>query len=140
MRVALAPKFCLHLERAWVGLYISECVSCATRLCVHPEFSRRDMYTAECVICGARTFPVHPTAVVEGIGPRRVGGVYRSYDTGSVDTVVAIETAAFDMPWAITVRGEDGVLRRHCTAWDQRNEILRQPPEATTVTTAYGRP
>lgn len=82
--------------------------------------------------------------VVEGIGPRRVGTVYRCGYWGTVDTVVgvhvkidrvfiddegtrAIRAASFQIS---EYNSDDTRIRRHCTGWhyDRRNEVLIGPP------------
>ena len=57
-----------------------------------------------------------------GVGPRKVGGIYRSGYSGDVYEVLHIgighETRIHWSPWSITVRtvGDDWT-RTHCTAW-----------------------
>jgi hypothetical protein len=68
------------------------------------------------------------------IGPRRVGGIYRSY-TGDVYEVLELErdrSACTEWPftWQITVRTlGSSRIRRHCTAWDDRDQVLVEPGE-----------
>jgi hypothetical protein len=68
--------------------------------------------------------------VAEQIGPRKVGGRYRSgYDGGEYE-VVGIDPGPRDTwpIWEITVRRTEGrrsVEVSHCTAWDpDRDEVL----------------
>jgi hypothetical protein len=57
--------------------------------------------------------------VDQQIGPREVGGRYRSGYWGDEYEVVAIDRnpATTWMAWSITVRDVNG-QRTHCTAWD----------------------
>ncbi|MFR9753983.1 hypothetical protein ACL02S_23490 [Nocardia sp. 004] len=121
-------------------MYTTECTACGRRICVHPELSQVELCSAECVLCGTRTFPAHPAAVMEQIGPRRVGGVYRSGYWEKEYTVLDVEPAAFDMPWAITVLFEDGIRRRHHTAWNARDSIVCQPSDIAAAPTIHGYP
>ena len=66
------------------------------------------------------------------IGPRRVGGVYRSY-TGDVYEVLELDRGPrkeWPVAWQITVRTlGSSRIRRHCTAWDERDQVLVEPGE-----------
>jgi hypothetical protein len=67
--------------------------------------------------------------VAAQIGPRQVGGHYRS--GGDEYEVVALDPGPRQGAWPIwqiTVRGEDGIERSHCTAWDKYNDqVITQP-------------
>jgi hypothetical protein len=72
--------------------------------------------------------------IAREIGPRRVGGIYRSY-TGTVYEVLELErdrsnATVWPVTWQVTVRtlGER-TIRRHCTAWDDRDQIVVEPGE-----------
>ncbi|WP_042404692.1 hypothetical protein [Streptacidiphilus carbonis] len=66
------------------------------------------------------------------IGPRRVGGVYRSY-TGTVYEVLELDRGprtVWPLTWQITVRTLGSTqIRRHCTPWDERDQVLVEPGE-----------
>jgi hypothetical protein len=66
------------------------------------------------------------------IGPRRVGGVYRSY-TGDVYEVLELDRGPrteWPFTWQITVRTlGSSRIRRHSTAWDDRDQVLVEPGE-----------
>lgn len=64
------------------------------------------------------------------IGPRTVGGQYRSHNGGETYSVLAIEPGPRDSwpVWQITVL-DDGATepKSHCTAWNDRDQVLFQP-------------
>jgi len=66
------------------------------------------------------------------IGPRRVGGIYRTY-TGDVYEVLELDRGprkTWPHAWQITVRTMGSTqVRRHCTAWDERDQVLVEPGE-----------
>ncbi|MET9183150.1 hypothetical protein ABZX88_33815 [Kitasatospora aureofaciens] len=70
--------------------------------------------------------------VARQIGPRAVGGYYRSAYSDSVYEVLAIDPGPREgwPVWRITVRtlGEDAT-RWHCTAWDERDQVVAEPGE-----------
>ncbi|MGE7437021.1 hypothetical protein [Kitasatospora sp. NPDC001175] len=70
--------------------------------------------------------------VARQIGPRAVGGFYRSAYSDVVYEVLAIESGPRPQwpTWKITVRtlGES-TSRWHCTAWDERDQIVAEPGE-----------
>lgn len=75
----------------------------------------------------------HRRWIAREIGPRRVGGVYRSY-TGDVYEVLALAidqgTRRSWPTWQITVRTLGSTeVRQHCTAWDDRDQVLVEPGE-----------
>jgi len=77
-----------------------------------------------CPVCGPE--PTYEEWVAEQIGPRQVGGRYRTY-TGYEYQVLEIEPGPRPTwpTWRITIRGvEDGTERWHCTAWDERDQVL----------------
>ena len=63
------------------------------------------------------------------IGPRRAGMLTRSHYWRSVDEVLHVGVGAGSRipwsEWSITVRGDDGIVRTHCTAWDARDTIVK---------------
>jgi hypothetical protein len=79
--------------------------------------------------------------VARQIGPRKVGGRYRSHYGDAVYEVLAIEPGPRSTwpTWQITVRGEGGQIRSHCTAWDERDQVVTEPGQAAlTVWTDTG--
>ncbi|WP_327075618.1 hypothetical protein OG196_43630 (plasmid) [Kitasatospora purpeofusca] len=71
--------------------------------------------------------------VARQIGPRAVGGYYRSHHSDIVYEVLAIEPGPRRPAWPtwkITVR-ELGASRSywHCTAWDERDQVVAVPGE-----------
>ncbi|MFB7672249.1 hypothetical protein ACFC26_12615 [Kitasatospora purpeofusca] len=75
--------------------------------------------------------------VARQIGPRAVGGFYRSAYSDVVYEVLAIESGPRPVwpTWKITVRtlGES-TSRCHCAAWDERDQVVAAPgEEALTV-------
>ncbi|MFE4604319.1 hypothetical protein ACFRKE_26095 [Kitasatospora indigofera] len=70
--------------------------------------------------------------VARQIGPRAVGGFYRSAYSDVVYEVLAIEPGPRPQwpTWKITVRtlGES-TSRWHCTAWDERDHVVAAPGE-----------
>ena len=66
------------------------------------------------------------------IGPRRVGGIYRSH-TGDVYEVLELDRGprkTWPLTWQITVRTMGSTqVRRHHTAWDERDRVLVEPGE-----------
>ncbi|MFD8706836.1 hypothetical protein ACFV1W_30250 [Kitasatospora sp. NPDC059648] len=91
--------------------------------CHDPEFCD----DPQCAICGPE--PTYEEWVAEKIGPREVGGRYRTY-TGYEYTVLSIEPGPRDSwpTWQITTRGvEDGAVRAHCTGWDERDQVVSGP-------------
>jgi hypothetical protein len=85
----------------------------------------------------------HQRWLASQIGPRRVGGIYRTYygDTYEVLELDRGPRTTWPVPWQITVRtlGESRI-RRHCTAWDDRDRVIATPedPECPAVTEAWG--
>jgi hypothetical protein len=72
------------------------------------------------------------------IGPRRVGGIYRSGGSGDVYQVLDIQPGPRpSWPiWQITVQYLDiSEARTHCTAWNERHDqVVAEPgPAALTV-------
>ncbi|MFF2630865.1 hypothetical protein ACFVUN_34520 [Kitasatospora griseola] len=71
--------------------------------------------------------------VARQIGPRRVGGIYRSGYSGAVYEVVAVDPGPrTEWPtWQITTRilGATTTVR-HCTAWEGRDRVLAEPGES----------
>jgi hypothetical protein len=71
-------------------------------------------------------------SVARAIGPRRVGGIYRThYD--DVYEVLELDRGpreVWPLTWQITVRtlGENQI-RRHCTPWDERDRVVVEPEE-----------
>ncbi|MFF1908256.1 hypothetical protein [Kitasatospora sp. NPDC058218] len=90
----------------------------------------------------ARTFSPARTAyydaasyrrwVARQIGPRAVGGYYRSAHSDVVYEVLAVEPGPLPgwPVWKITVR-QLGESRSywHCTAWDERDQVVAEPGE-----------
>lgn len=80
------------------------------------------------------TRPVAP-GVADAIGPRRVGGRYRSH--GEEYVVLDLDSARDDwMRWSVTVATDTeqaaGSSRTHCTAWDPaRDQVIYQPAQRT---------
>ncbi|WP_327071888.1 hypothetical protein [Kitasatospora sp. NBC_01302] len=79
--------------------------------------------------------------VARQIGPRRVGGIYRSaYITDIPYEVLAIEPGPREgwPTWQITVRtvGEDRI-RRHCAAWDHERDVVIAQPEDENFAQAW---
>lgn len=72
--------------------------------------------------------------VARQIGPRKVGGRYRSRYSGKTYEVLAIEPGPRPTwpTWQITVRGEDGQIRSHCTAWEERDQVIAEPESELT--------
>ncbi|MFJ5927614.1 hypothetical protein ACIQF6_33965 [Kitasatospora sp. NPDC092948] len=72
--------------------------------------------------------------VARQIGPRQVGGIYRSGYAGAVYEVLAIDPGprigAWPV-WRITVRllGATAAVQ-HCTAWEARDQVLAEPGES----------
>ncbi len=62
----------------------------------------------------------------ECIGPRRVGGRYRSYYWDTEYEVLAIDRDPADTPlWSITVKFADrSGPTQHCTPWDSRDRVV----------------
>ncbi len=73
--------------------------------------------------------PTYEQWAAAQIGPRKVGGRYHCFYTGEVYEVLAIEPGPRPTwpTWQITVRGEDGQTRSHCTAWDERDQLVAEP-------------
>ena len=72
--------------------------------------------------------------IAKEIGPRVVGGIYRTPYGGYEYEVLHIGTGKESrIPWAqwsITVRvASDSVksVRTHCTSWDDREAVISQP-------------
>lgn len=63
------------------------------------------------------------------IGPRVVGGQYRSGYWQKNYTVTAIEITD-DMTWSMTVQWEDGRVTSHCTAWNPKRDAVLYTPAA----------
>lgn len=63
------------------------------------------------------------------IGPRVVGGMYRSAYWRKNYTVTAIDIAD-DAAWSMTVQWEDGRVTTHCTAWHQKRDTVLYTPAA----------
>lgn len=68
----------------------------------------------------------------ECIGPQVVGGRYFSYYWGDEYTLLAIDrNPPNGQLWSITEATDAeraaGVSRTHCTAWDRRDRVIRQP-------------
>ncbi|MGW4651319.1 hypothetical protein [Kitasatospora sp. NPDC004289] len=74
----------------------------------------------------------HRRWVARQIGPRAVGGYYRSYHSGVVYEVLAVDPGPRPQwpTWKITVRtlGES-TSRWHCTGWDERDQVVAAPGE-----------
>jgi hypothetical protein len=76
----------------------------------------------------------HRRWVARAIGPRRVGGIYRTH-YGDVYEVLELERdrsacTKWPVTWQITVRTlGSSRIRRHCTAWDERDQVLVEPGE-----------
>jgi len=70
--------------------------------------------------------------VAREIGPRRVGGIYRTY-TGDVYEVLELDRGprkTWPVNWQITVRTVGSTrIRRHSTAWDERDRVMVEPGE-----------
>ncbi|MFD8597484.1 hypothetical protein ACFV1L_21020 [Kitasatospora sp. NPDC059646] len=71
--------------------------------------------------------------VARQIGPRRVGGIYRSGYSGAVYEVLAVDpgprTGTWPV-WQITVRILGGTRAiEHCTGWEDRDRVLAEPGE-----------
>ncbi|MFI9332947.1 hypothetical protein ACIGZJ_36105 [Kitasatospora sp. NPDC052868] len=86
---------------------------------------------AQCPICPPE--PTYEEWVSQQIGPRKVGGRYKTrngyeYDVIEIDRGPRPST---QWPvWQITIIGtEDGAKRSHCTAWDERDQIVQEPGE-----------
>ncbi|MER0443220.1 hypothetical protein ABR738_01270 [Streptomyces sp. Edi4] len=64
------------------------------------------------------------------VGPREIGKVYRSGYGGEPYTVLGITygteatraAIGWDSGWSMTVVGDDGRVRTHCTRWDARRD------------------
>ncbi|GAB3673669.1 hypothetical protein [Saccharopolyspora sp. NPDC049426] len=72
--------------------------------------------------------------IAEEIGPRHVGGRYRSGYSRRAYTVEDISISAPDdvvgPRWSITVRWDNGHVATHYTAWNpDRDEVLSPPPQ-----------
>ena len=80
--------------------------------------------------------------VARQIGPRQVGGIYRTH-YGDVYEVLEIDPGPREVwpTWQITVRtvGQDEI-RRHSTAWDDRDQVLANPEdrERSAATETWG--
>ncbi|WP_042422223.1 hypothetical protein [Streptacidiphilus anmyonensis] len=87
----------------------------------------------------------HRRWLARQIGPRQVGGIYRTGYSGDVYEVLEIDhgpRSQWPVTWQITVRtvGTDHV-RRHCTAWEDRDQVLAEPgPLADVVRAAFTTP
>lgn len=64
------------------------------------------------------------------IGPRVVGGMYRSGYWRRNYTVTAIEITD-GTAWSMTVQWEDGDTTTHCTAWDRKRDAVLCTPAAS---------
>lgn len=65
------------------------------------------------------------------IGPRQVGGRYRSGYYGMRYEVLAVHRNVPVWGWAMTVRWADGRTTSHSTAWrNGQDEVISQPPAA----------
>jgi hypothetical protein len=74
--------------------------------------------------------PTYEEWVAGNLGPRRVGGRYRNHYWNQAYTVVAIEPGPREgwPVWQITVLNDgDDEPVSHCTAWDERDEVLSEP-------------
>lgn len=68
--------------------------------------------------------------IEQAIGPRQVGGTYRSHHWGTDYEVIAIvrRTDHESTGWHITVRDlPNGPIRTHCTPWHDHDQVLTQP-------------
>ncbi|WP_326680986.1 hypothetical protein [Streptomyces sp. NBC_01237] len=76
------------------------------------------------------------------VGPRRVGGRYDHGDTDSEYEVLAIDRGPrLDwQSWQITVRGEDGQVRDHCTGWDPARTASSHLKPGNVLLGAAGHP
>ena len=63
------------------------------------------------------------------IGPRVVGGIYRSGYWNKNYTVTAIEITD-GTAWTMTVSWEDGRTTTHCTPWDNKRDTVLYTPAA----------
>ncbi|MQS18023.1 hypothetical protein F7Q99_39010 [Streptomyces kaniharaensis] len=93
-----------------------------------------------CRSCGPE--PTYEQWVAEQIGPRKVGGRYRTRNGYEYD-VLAIDPGprpSTQWPvWQITIIGtEDGATRSHCTAWDERDQVVKEPGEVVLDWPAAG--
>lgn len=61
------------------------------------------------------------------IDPRVVGGRYRSGYWRIEYTVTAIEFDAHGWLVSVTCLDDDGSIRTHCTAWDNRDRVISEP-------------
>jgi hypothetical protein len=88
----------------------------------------------------------HPTDAAEifarCVGPRIVGGIYHGGPWAGLYRVLgihygpdALAALGWDAGWAITVLGEDGRTRTHCTAWqtDHRHRTIAEPAKSGLV-------
>lgn len=68
------------------------------------------------------------------IGPRQVGGRYHGYYWDEPYEVVDLQIrwgTDGGCQWSISVRGQDGSTRTHCTPWDHRRDtVLSQPSQS----------
>ncbi|MQS17980.1 hypothetical protein F7Q99_38785 [Streptomyces kaniharaensis] len=83
----------------------------------------------QCEVCGPE--PTYEEWVAQQIGPRKVGGRYRTRHGYEYD-VIAIDPGPRPRTqwpvWQITVIGtEDGIKRSHCTAWTCTTRSCRSP-------------
>ena len=68
----------------------------------------------------------------ECIGPRKAGTRYRSHSWGDEITVLAVDRDAPGWQvWTVTEATDEelarGRSRTHCTAWDDRDQVISQP-------------
>ena len=63
------------------------------------------------------------------IGPQQVGGRYLCAYWRQEYTVDAIEITEGGSIW-FSVTWADGHKGRHCTSWDRRDKVIRQPEPA----------
>ncbi|MGA5824097.1 hypothetical protein ACPC54_40405 [Kitasatospora sp. NPDC094028] len=94
----------------------------------------------QCEVCGPE--PTYEEWVAQQIGPRRVGGRYRTRHGYEYD-VIAIDPGPRPRTqwpvWQITVIGvEDSIKRSHCTAWDEGDQVVQEPGEAVLEWPAAG--
>jgi hypothetical protein len=69
----------------------------------------------------------------DAVGPRTVGKVYHSGYWDEPYTVLGMgfgteatrQAIGWDSGWSITVVGDDGRIRTHCTWWDPRRDTER---------------
>lgn len=94
----------------------------------------------ECGICGPE--PTYEQWVAAEIGPRKVGGRYRTrhgyeYDVLAIDPGPRPRT---QWPvWQITTIGvQDGIQASHCTAWDEGDEVVKEPGDVVLDWPAAG--